>query len=144
MAEKSLLKDALFNPFKIKKIAAEIKSVYPEFKAKMFEEEVCQQFPELELKARIYHIRDMLSKYLPQEFESAVNILLNALPQELDTEKSDDDFGDFIYAPYSEFVTHYGCQEKYVPFSLEAWREMTKHQTLFCRACDPGFYQLLS
>ena len=126
MAEKYLLKDVLFNPLKVKKIAVEIKSVYPDFKDKMFEEEVCHKFPELELKARIYHIRDMLGKYLPQEFESAVNILLRSLPQALDPTKSDDDFGDFIYASYSEFVTHYGCQEKYLVFSLEALRGITK------------------
>lgn len=126
MAEKFSLKDALFTPLKIKQIAVEIKSVYPDFKAKMFEEDVCHKFPELELKARIYHIRDMLGKYLPKEFESAVKILLRSLPKELDPAKSDDDFGDFIYAPYSEFVALHGCQEKYLVFSLEALREITK------------------
>ena len=126
MAEKILLKDTLFNTLKVRKIALEIKAVYPEFESNAFEKEVCELFPELELKARIYHIRDMLSKYLPKEYESAVEILLRSLPQELDSTKSDDDFGDFIYAPYSEFVTLHGCSKEHLKFSLEALRELTK------------------
>ncbi len=126
MSEKILLKDTLFNPLKVRKIALEIKTVYPDFQALGFEKEVCEKFPELELKARIYHMRDMLSKYLPKEYESAVAILLRSLPKELDSTKSDDDFGDFIYAPYSEFVALYGCEEEYLRFSLEALRELTK------------------
>ncbi len=126
MSGKILLKDTLFNPLKVRKIALEIKTIYPDFQELAFENEVCELFPELELKARIYHIRDMLGKYLPKEYESAVEILLRSLPKELDSTKSDDDFGDFIYAPYSEFVTLHGCREEHLVFSLEALREITK------------------
>ncbi|MEA2048107.1 MAG: DNA alkylation repair protein [Campylobacterota bacterium] len=125
-AEKTLLKEILFNPIKIKKIATEIKSVYPEFQEKYFEEESCDMLHELELKARIYHIRDMLGKYLPIGFESAVKILLDSLPQALDPSKQDNDFGDFIYAPYSEFVTLHGCRREKIDISLQALREITK------------------
>lgn len=126
MAEKVLLKDTLFTPFKVRKIALEIKRVYPDFKELGFEKEVCEAFPKLELKARIYHIRDMLSTYLPKEYELAVEILLKSLPKELDSSKSDNDFGDFIYAPYSEYVTLYGCRDEHLKFSLLALREITK------------------
>lgn len=126
MTEKVLLKDVLFNASKVRQISLEIKAVYAEFEGNAFEKEVCDAFAALELKARIYHIRDMLGKYLPKEYESAVEILLRSLPKELDSSKSDDDFGDFIYAPYSEFVTLYGCREEYLIFSLEALRELTK------------------
>ena len=37
MKEKVLLKDTLFNPAKVHKIALEIKSVYPEFDQENFE-----------------------------------------------------------------------------------------------------------
>jgi len=126
MSQKVLLKDTLFNPLKVRKIALEIKKVYPDFQDQRFEKEVCEEFPKLELKARMYHIRDVLGKYLPKEYESAVEILLRSLPKELDATKSDDDFGDFIYAPYSEFVSLYGCSEEYLLFSLETLRELTK------------------
>ena len=126
MAEKILLKDALFNVLKVRKIASEIKAVHPEFESSAFEKEVCNAFAELELKARIYYIRDILGKYLPKEYRLAVDILLRSLPKELDKTKSDDDFGDFIYAPYSEFVAQYGCREEHLEFSLDALRELTK------------------
>ena len=124
--EKFSLKDELFNAGKVKKIAKEIQAVYPVFKASQFTKETLDNFPKLELKERIYHIRDMLHKYLPSDYQEAVNILLQALPAELDPSRSDDDFGDFIYAPYSEYVTAYGCSEEHLDFSLQALREITK------------------
>lgn len=126
MSEKILLKDTLFNPLKVKKIASEIKAVHPEFESNAFEKEVCEAFAELELKERIYCIRDILGDYLPKEYRAAVDILLRSLPKELDKTKSDNDFGDFIYAPYSEFVTLHGCNEEHLKFSLKALRELTK------------------
>jgi 3-methyladenine DNA glycosylase AlkC len=124
--EKFSLKDELYNPQKVEMIAKEIKEVYPSFEADKFSKETLEKFPTLELKERIYHIRDMFKKYLPKDYQEAVDILLQALPAELDPSKSDDDFGDFIYAPYSEYVTAYGCSEEHLNFSLQALREITK------------------
>ena len=124
--EKFSLKDELYNPHKIEMIAKEIKEVYPSFELEKFSKETLDKFPTLELKERIYHIRDMFKKYLPNDYQEAVTILLHALPPELDLSKSDDDFGDFIYAPYSEYVTAYGCTEVHLDFSLQALREITK------------------
>ena len=120
------LKDELFNTTKVEKIAQEIKAVYSSFEGEAFSDEVLALFRELELKERMYHIRDMLKKYLPDDYKDATNILLKALPHELDSTKVDDDFGDFIYAPYSEYVVAYGCCDEYLDFSLKALREMTK------------------
>lgn len=124
--KKFSLKDELYNLQKIEMIAREIQEVYPSFEGSDFIKEVVEVFPTLELKERIYHIRDMLYKYLPKDYKEAVNVLLEALPPELDNSKTDDDFGDFIYAPYSEYVTAYGCSEEYLDFSLQALREVTK------------------
>ena len=124
--EKFSLKDELYNAQKVGLIAKEIQEVYRDFDASSFTTDTLQAFPILELKERMYHIRDMLQKYLPHDYEEAVNILLKALPPELDPSQSDDDFGDFIYAPYGEYVTAYGCNEKYLNFSLQALREITK------------------
>ena len=124
--EKFSLKDDLFNAEKVEKIAYEIKEVYATFDASNFSNETLKIFPKLELKERIYHIRDMLKKYLPRDYQDAVNVLLKALPPELDHRKVDDDFGDFIYAPYSEYVAAYGCCDAYLIFSLQALREITK------------------
>lgn len=126
MAEKYSMKDDLYNADKIHKIASEIREVFPSFEQEKFEKETVEKFPELELKERIFHIRDMLSKYLPDDFKDTTNILLKALPPELDATKKDNDFGDFIYAPYSEFVTEFGCNQEYLGFSLDALAEITK------------------
>jgi len=124
--EKFSLKDELFNARKVEKVAQEIKAVYSSFDVEAFSDEVLTSFPELELKERMYHIRDMFKKYLPNDYKEATTILLKALPSELDKSKEDDDFGDFIYAPYSEYVVAYGCCSEYLDFSLDALREITK------------------
>jgi 3-methyladenine DNA glycosylase AlkC len=126
MNEKFSLKDHLFNATKLELLSLPIQNAFPEFQTKNFQEEVLEAFPKLELKERIAHIRECLKKYLPQNYQVAVNILLAALPKPLDENLTDDDFGDFIYAPYHDFVAHYGCSSEYLYFSLDALKEMTK------------------
>jgi len=120
------LKDLLFNETKVKRLAAEIASVYPAFDSKGFCKKVVLRFPEQELMERIAGIRDALFEYLPSDYKEAVKIIVAALPPELDTSRSDDDFGDFIYAPYSYYVAKYGCEKKYLTVSLRALEEITK------------------
>ncbi len=130
MAEKFSLKDELFNPKKVHQIASEIKGAYGAFEQESFEKEVTDKFDELELKERIAYIRDMFAKYLPSDYVEATTILLKALPKELDPTKTDDDFGEFIYAPYGDFVATFGCSEEHLDFSLQALAEMTKRFTV--------------
>lgn len=125
MDEKFSLKDHLFNPSKIAQLATEISAVYPDFAQAAFQTEVVAAFPALELKARIGHIRQCLRAYLPADYRAAVTILLKALPAPLDPSKTDDDFGDFIYAPYSDFIAQYGCNADDLSFSLAALKEIT-------------------
>lgn len=126
MTEKFSLKDHLFHSAKIKSLAIQIKEIFTEFDIECFHNEVVEPFPNLELKARIEHIRICLYKYLPKNYETAINIILAALPAPLNENLSDNDFGDFIYAPYNDFVAHYGCTKEYLNFSLSALKEMTK------------------
>jgi 3-methyladenine DNA glycosylase AlkC len=123
--EKFSLKDHLFNPEKIEKIATEIKQVYTDFEKDKFTHTVTEKFPELELKERIYHITDCLKKYLPNEYKLAVEVLLKSLPAPCDPNLNDDDFGDFIYAPYHHFVAVYGCTKEHLTFSLNVLEELT-------------------
>ena len=125
MAEKILLKDVLFNKPKVIQVANEIQCVYPAFRMTEFVRDVVSKFPELELKARISWIVECLKKYLPNDYRSAVDVLRKALPTPNDPNLSDDDFGDFIYAPYAEFVAKNGCTKINLKFSLKALREMT-------------------
>jgi 3-methyladenine DNA glycosylase AlkC len=74
---------------------------------------------------RVYWIRDCFAEFLPDDYKVAVKILLESLPPPCDPDLSDNDFGDFIYLPYSFFVVEYGCTKQDLKFSLQALKEMT-------------------
>lgn len=126
MTEKILLKDILFNKEKFWLIASEISLVYPDFLQKKFLDDILRDFAMLELKQRISLIADNLHKYLPQDYETALEVLLKSLPEPLNPSLQDDDFGDFIYASYSEFIAQNGCKKQYLEISLNALKEVTK------------------
>ncbi|MEM7800556.1 MAG: DNA alkylation repair protein, partial [Chloroflexota bacterium] len=126
-AEKSFsLKDQLFNLEKVTYLASLFKTVYSEFKEAAFIEEVVTPFPDLELKERIHHISQTLQKYLPASYPEALEIILKGLPPELDPTKNDDDFGDFIMSPLSQFVADYGCSAEYLEISLNGLEALTR------------------
>lgn len=124
--ERFSLKDHLFNEVKVKKLAKDIKAVYPAFKDKEFVRVVVVEFPQLELMQRIAHISAMLRQYLPEDYLDALKVLVASLPPPCDPAKSDDDFGEFIYAPYGHFVSEYGCEKQYLKESLAAIKEITQ------------------
>ncbi len=124
--QKFSLKDHLFNEVKVKKLAKDIKTVYPEFQEKKFVKVVVGKFPQLELMQRIAHISTMLRQYLPPDYLQALAVLVASLPAPCDPTKSDDDFGEFIYAPYGHFVSEYGCEKRYLKQSLTAIKEITQ------------------
>jgi len=126
MSEKFSLKDHLFNEPKVSGLANDIYNVYPSFRKEEFVNEVISRFPNLELKQRITWISTCLRSYLPPNYQDAATILLQALPSPLDESKNDNDFGDFIHAPHSEFIAEYGCITEELDFSLEAIKEITK------------------
>ncbi len=123
--ERFSLKDHLFNKTKVNKISKEIKAIFSDFDAEKFSKKVLVKFPELELMERIGWIRDCLKEFLPEDYREATNILVKSLPEPCDPALSDDDFGDFIYSPYSYFVAEYGCNKQDLTFSLEALKQMT-------------------
>jgi 3-methyladenine DNA glycosylase AlkC len=121
------LKDQLFNPQKVEYLSKLIKSIYLDFDDMGFHKDIIEKFPLLELKERIFCIREYLKKYLPKGYKLAVNILLNALPKPLDPNKTDNDFGDFIFAPFSDFIAIYGCDKNNLSFSLKALERITQN-----------------
>ncbi|MGD1951499.1 MAG: DNA alkylation repair protein [Leptolyngbyaceae cyanobacterium] len=120
------LKDQLFNSDKVEYLGGLISQVYPAFDQTAFHSDVVDALPKLELKQRIAHISNCLHQYLPDGYPAALDIILNSLPPALDPTKTDDDFGDFIFAPLSLFVATYGCTEHYLERSLQALKEITK------------------
>ena len=126
MKPKFSLKDRLFNREKVEYLAGLILDVFPEFNKSQFIEVVVDKFPELELKQRISWIRESLFEMLPDPYESAVEILVKSLPPENDPELEDNDFGDFIFAPYGEYVAVYGCTQDRLELSFKALHEITR------------------
>ncbi len=120
------LKDQLFNAEKVDYLGGLLAESSPAFDRSGFQRDVVAAFPQLELKQRIAHITACLHRYLPDDYPAALSMILDALPPPLDPAKTDDDFGDFIFAPLSLFVATYGCQEVYLAVSLEAIKEITK------------------
>ncbi len=123
---KFYLKDILFNKTKVEKLADDIGSVHMQFDTKNFARDVLKEFPKLELKQRISHIGKMLYKYLPKDYVEATEIILHALPEELDNTLTDGDFGEFIYAPYAEYIAVYGMDKKHLKRSLFMLEEISK------------------
>ena len=124
--QKVLLKDILFNQTKIEQIANEIYLVHPSFKMADFIRDVVVAFPELELKERISWISECLNKYLPSDYRHTVSILVRALPPPNNPTLTDNDFGDFIYAPYAEYIAKNGCTREYLQISFKALYEITQ------------------
>lgn len=120
------LKDQLFNKDTVTYLADLFVVSDPKFPKKKFINKVLQKFPELELKQRIIHIRDILGEYLDDDITAAMNQIIKALPPKLDMHNTDNDFGDFIMAPLGYFVVQHGCTTKYIQQSLETLLEITQ------------------
>lgn len=114
------LKDQLFNPEKV----AYLGDLFGF--DQNFNVAVLARFPELELKQRITWIAEVLEEYLPEDFEAAAKLISEALPPPLDPSLSDGDFGDFIFAPLSEYVVRNGMNAAHLKTSLKLLRRLTK------------------
>ena len=117
------LKDQLFNPDKTALLAGWLETGVPAFDRALFEKEVGAKLPELELKERIAHIADVLEDHLPSHFPDAAHAIQRSLPPPLDPTLKDDDFGDFIVAPFGHFVATRGAD--FYDVSMETIRELT-------------------
>ncbi len=116
------LKDQLFNVEKIRYLAGLFDG--PNFDGLAFEERVMQRMLSLELMQRIVWIAEVFEEFLPDDFSAAAAVIVSALPPPLDPDKSDDDFGDFIFAPLGEYTARQGLADLSV--SLPLLEELTK------------------
>ena len=108
MASGFSLKDELYNAGKVAGLAQRFGAASSDFDADRFEAAVMSRLLDLELKERITWIAECLRAELPDTLDAAAPILIAALPAPLDPTLSDDDFGDFIYAPLGEVVVALG------------------------------------
>ncbi|MFN3193963.1 MAG: hypothetical protein ACE361_25865 [Aureliella sp.] len=120
------LKDHLFNRQRVQYLAGLFASADSHFDSNAFVREAVKPFHDLELKQRIVHIAATLENHLPKDFPAACKCIVNALPPPLDPRRTDDDFGDFIFAPLGEFVVRNGLDRKMLRTSLRTLKEITQ------------------
>ncbi len=120
------LKDHLFNAEKVQYLACQFHAGNRSFDRSAFIRETMAQLQKLELKARIVHIATVLEGYLPKDFGVAAKQIVAALPAPLSPTNTDDDFGDFIFAPLGEFVVRNGLTKQHVRTSLKTLKEITQ------------------
>lgn len=123
------LADQLFNEESVARLSQGLKKSHRRFDAKGFEAEVLRQFPDLELKQRIAAMVNALEQRLPDDFSKAVGVLQKALPEPLDPNLNDDDFGEFIWGVPAEYVARHGVTEDRLEISLPFLREVTMRFT---------------
>ncbi len=106
--ERFSLKDQLFNEEKVAYLADLLVRGVPAFDRAAFERSVMDELADLELKQRIALIAGRLAEHLDPDFEKAATQILASLPPPLDPTLTDDDFGDFIFAPLGTYVAEHG------------------------------------
>lgn len=120
------LKDALFNKERVQYLASLFYAADDTFEADAFVRDVMKRLKKLELKQRIVLIAETLEQHLSEDYRIAARQIVSALPKPLDPTKTDDDFGDFIFAPLGEFVVRNGLEKKHLKISLRTLREITQ------------------
>jgi len=118
------LKDQLFNQEKVRYFAGLFYAADPEFDAAGFERVVMETMLDLELKARMVLISEVLEQFLPDEFPVAAERIHAALPAPLDPTKTDNDFGIFIFGSLGEYVARKGLNDLQIALGL--LKEITK------------------
>lgn len=120
------LKDHLFNRERVQYLADLLAGAVDGFNKGRFVRDVIKPFPSLELKQRIAHIAETLKHHLAKDFRDAAKQITAALPPPLDPSKTDDDFGDFIFAPLGEFVVRNGIDHRNLKLSLKTIHALTQ------------------
>lgn len=110
MAKGYSLKDELFNDQSLNRLVAGFRAQDPGFDPG-FEARVLARFPDLELKERITWIAQCLIPALPQDFPTAADVIIAALPPPLDPSKRDNDFGHFVFASLGEYAVMRGMPD---------------------------------
>ena len=125
MAAGYSLKDQLFNTEKVRYLAGLFGAADPAFDSASFERQVMTRLLDLELKQRIQWIADCLSAALTGPLPETAPLLRAAMPPPLDPTLTDNDFGDFIFAPLGEYVVAAGLED-HPELSLDLLADITQ------------------
>ncbi len=115
-----------FGPEIPKKIAGMISSVMPDFDADGFVRDALDGYDELELTPRGWKIARTLRKYLPEDYEAAIEILLASLGPRIKSLEGNG-MAPFLYMPHVFFVAEFGLE--HFEASMRAQYELTQRFT---------------
>lgn len=118
-----LLKN-FYNQAVVEDIADRVAAAHKPFKREAFIAEIMQQLLALELKERALCITVALRKYLPEDYEEAVDILLRSMGND-DGTGSVEGMEGFRHLPFLNFVEKYGLEHP--ELSLKTLHAMTKY-----------------
>lgn len=124
MSQGYSLKDQLFNEEKSRYLAGLFAVADTSFDADTFHTRVMSRLLDLELKERMAWIADCLQAAVPGDLPQVAPVILRALPPPLDPTKTDDDFGDFIFAPLGDWVAAVGIDHP--DLALDVLEELTQ------------------
>lgn len=111
----------LFGPPVVRRLGDEIARVHRRFDRAAFERDALRGFAALELLDRGRHLGRVLREHLPQDFATAVDVLLATLPE---TKAPAGGMSSFYYLPHTEFVRQFGVP--HVAPSLRALHALTQ------------------
>jgi len=96
-----------FGAYVPRRIAVAVSAVHAPFASRAFLAEVLDGYESLDLMARGRRIADVLRRYLPDDYERALRILLKSIEPPLD-EPSRSGMASFFYLPHVTFVARHG------------------------------------
>lgn len=105
--------------------------VWPEFDQKKYFRIATSSIVDLELKERVFQVRDAFDQTLPADFTVASEILIASLHPSEDTDRDDISFGldgacGFAVWPLTEFIALRAQAHPHPAAALAALKEMTK------------------
>ena len=109
--ERFSLKDHLFNPETIGRLAQEFGAGIPSFDGTRFESEALAGFADRELLQRLEWMADCMETQLASDFPTMADQLEAAMPKMLNPTLSDDDFGHFIHAVPGILAVRHGLED---------------------------------
>ncbi len=119
---------SFYNRRIVEEIGRDLHYAYPAFNRQAFVAECLSGLSRLELKARAWHIAEVMRHHLPADYPQAAKVLVRSLPPE-GTPRSETGNGmdAFRYLPHVLYVSKYGLDHFEV--SMNAQHELTKRFT---------------
>jgi 3-methyladenine DNA glycosylase AlkC len=119
---------SFFSPSLVRRLAADVARVHPEFAQRAFVKQACAGLAGMELLDRARHIGRALGTHLPAHYPDAVAILLRSLgPPHAQDELLGAGMAPFFYMPHLVYVAERGLD--HFDLSMQAQYELTKRFT---------------